>query len=163
MKHKIINNFLPKDIFADFKNLLMSNTLAWYWLPHMTEGGKKDNYFFNHCFFSKNKVQSSFYDPYIIPILKLLNCKAVIEIRANLMLKKEQQYFSEYHIDNNFKCNTAIFYINNCNGYTLLDEDKKIKINCEENKILVFNSNISHCAASQTDEDRRIVVNMNYF
>jgi hypothetical protein len=162
MKHKIINNFLSKDIFVNFKNLLMSNKLAWYWLPHMV-GGKKDNYFFNHCFFSENKVQSSFYEPYILPILKLLNCKSVIEIRANLMLKKEKQYFSEYHVDHDFKCNTAIFYINTCNGYTLLNKDKKIKINCEENKVLIFDSRIIHCAASQTDEDRRIVINMNYF
>lgn len=160
MKHKVINNFLPKDIFIDFKNLLMSNKLAWYWLPHMTNN---DNYFFNHCFFAQNKIMSSFYEPYILPILKLLNCKATIEIRANLMLKKEKQYFSEYHVDTDLKCNTAVFYINNCNGYTILDEDKKIKVNCEENKILIFNSKTKHCAASQTDEDRRIVVNINYF
>jgi len=53
--------------------------------------------------------------------------------------------------------------MNTCNGYTILDKKEKIKITSEENKILLFNSQIEHAAVSQTDVDRRIIINFNYF
>lgn len=160
MKYKEINNFLPKEQFNIFKNILFSSDMSWFWREHMLE---KDNYFFNHCFYKNDSPKSNLYDNFVVHILKELNYKSIIEARANLMLKKEKQYFSEYHVDRDFKCNTAILYMNTCNGYTLLDKNKKIKINCEENKILIFDSQIYHCAVSQTDVDRRIVINFNYF
>ena len=160
MEYKVINNFLEKDTFIKLKEALMSDKINWFWKPHMTTN---DNYFFNHCFFSNNTVQSIFYTPLIIPILNLLNCKSVSEVRANLMLKKEKQYKSNFHVDRDYKCKTAILYMNTCNGYTLLNKKKKIKINCVENSILIFDSQIEHAGVSQTDVDRRIVINFNYF
>lgn len=160
MEHKIIKNFLQKDLFLELKEILMSDSIAWYWKPHMTTN---DSYFFNHCFFSKNTVQSSLYNRFIIPMLNSLNCKSVSEVRANLMLKKEKRYTSNFHVDRDYLCKTAILYINTCNGYTILKKDKKIKVNCIENNILIFDSQIEHAGVSQTDVDRRIVINFNYF
>ena len=117
----------------------------------------------NHCFYNYHTPQSIFFEELIIPILKKLNAVAISEIRANLVLKEDNPYQSNFHVDRPFECKTAILYINTCNGYTLLHEDKKIKINCEENKILIFNSQIRHAVVSQTDVDRRIVINFNYF
>ncbi len=107
--------------------------------------------------------QSIFFEDLIVPVLKKLNAVAISEVRANLILKEDNSYQSEFHVDRPYECKTAILYINTCNGYTLLHKDKKIKINSEENKILIFNSQISHAGVSQTDVDRRIVINFNYF
>lgn len=159
-KYKVINNFLSKEDFINIKNLLFSNEIAWFYLNNMVE---KDNGFFNHCFYNNFKPMSDFYFTHIISIINKLKVAAIIQIRANLLLKKETQYFSKFHVDAPFKCKTAVFYINTCNGYTILDEKLKIKIKCEENKMLIFDSNVFHCAASQTDVDRRIVINFNYF
>jgi len=38
----------------------------------------------------------------------------------------------------------------------------KIKIKTEENKLLIIDTKTSHAAVSQTDTDRRIVINFNY-
>jgi hypothetical protein len=159
-KHKIINNFLPTENFIKFKNLLLSEDFPWFYKENMTNN---DECFFNHCFYNYNQPTSSFYFEYIFPILKELNCASILQVRANLLLKKEKQYFSEFHTDYALKCKTSIFYINTSNGYTILDEELKIKIKCEENKMLIFDSNISHCAVSQTDVKKRIVINFNYF
>jgi hypothetical protein len=159
-KYKVIDNFLPKENFEKLKNLLLGNNIAWYYKENMTYN---DECFFNHCFYNHTQPTSDFYFEYVVPILKKLNCISIIQARANLLLKKEKQYFSEFHTDTAFKCKTAVFYINTCNGYTILDKKLKIKIKCEENKMLIFDSNISHCAASQTDDKRRIVINFNYF
>lgn len=159
-KYKVIDNFLPKENFEKLKNLLLSNTISWYYEESMTYN---DECFFNHCFYNNSQPKSDFYFEYIVPILKKLNCLSIIQVRANLLLKKEKQYFSKFHVDNSFKCKTAIFYINTCNGYTILDKKLKTKIKCEENKMLIFDSNIFHCAASQIDDKKRIVINFNYF
>ena len=165
LEHKVINNFLEKEPFDNLKNTLFSNKINWFFLPSFLPSmtNNKDHYFFNHCFYNYHTPQSIFFEELIIPILKKLNAVAISEIRANLVLKEDNPYQSNFHVDRPFECKTAILYINTCNGYTLLHEDKKIKINCEENKILIFNSQIRHAVVSQTDVDRRIVINFNYF
>jgi hypothetical protein len=160
LNYKIIDNFLPKENFQKLKNLLFSKDISWYYHEHMTNN---DEGFFSHCFYNNSQPKSDFYFEHIIPIMDKLNSLSVIQVRANLLLKKEKQYFSNFHTDYPFKCKTAIFYINTCNGYTILDEKLKIKINCEENKMLLFDSSIYHCAVSQTNEERRAVINFNYF
>jgi hypothetical protein len=160
LKYKIINNFLDEDKFQNLKNILISENIAWFWKENMTTN---DNYFFNHCFYNYECPQSSLFKEFISPILKKLECKAVIEVRANLMLKKQIIYNSNFHCDKNFDCQTAILYINTNNGFTILDEKEKIKIECIENRMLIFDSKIKHAAFSQTDTDRRIVINFNYF
>ena len=165
LNYKIINNFLPKENFQKLKNLLFGKNIPWYYHEHMTNNPSPahDEGFFSHCFYNYSQPDSNFYFEYIAPIMQKLNSLSIIQVRANLLLKKEKQYFSEFHTDYPFKCKTAIFYINKCNGYTILDKKLKIKINCEENKMLLFDSTIFHCGASQTDEKRRIVLNFNYF
>ena len=160
MNYKIIDNFLQKDVLISFQNLLMSTTLPWYWRENMT---KDDNFFFNYCFYNNHAPTSVFFNEFITPMLIKLKCNAPIEVRANLMLKKNICYNSNFHIDKNFNCKTAIFYVNTNNGYTILDKIKKIRIDSIENRMLVFDSKILHAAFSQTDTERRIVVNFNYF
>jgi hypothetical protein len=158
--YKIIDNFLPEENFKNLQNLLMCEELTWFWKEHMTSD---DSYFFNHCFYNNYIPQSGFFNEFIVPILIKLKCKAPIEVRANLMLKKNISYQCNFHTDRPFNCKTAIFYINKNNGYTILDNKKKIKIECVENRMVVFNSQIYHAAFSQTDTERRIIINFNYF
>jgi hypothetical protein len=53
--------------------------------------------------------------------------------------------------------------MNNNNGATILDDTKKIKIDSIENRMVVFDSQIKHCALIQSDSKRRIILNINYF
>jgi hypothetical protein len=156
MKYKIINNFLEVNFFKKLQNTINNNT-PWFWKDSMTG---KDKGFFYHMFFQELSIKSNLYDEYIVPILNKLECKAPINIRANLMIKHEKQYKSDYHVDFSYPCKTAILYLNTCNGYT--EFDKKTKVKCEENKILIFDSSLEHCAVSQTDKEKRIVINFNY-
>ena len=66
-----------------------------------------------------------------------------------------------YYDFNNF---TAILYLNNCDGGTELKIEDKIKfIQSEENKILIFNSKIIHRSVSSNKNDRKYILNFNYF
>jgi hypothetical protein len=159
MKYRIIKNFLDKPLFRKLQQLLFSEQMVWYWKENMT---KNDNYFFNHCFYNQMPV-STLYMEYIEPLRDKLNWAALMEARANLMLRQPTSYQSHFHRDRPFHSTIAILYMNNCNGQTLLGEQEKIPINSEENKLLIFDSQIKHCAKSQTDMLRRIVINLNYF
>jgi hypothetical protein len=160
INYKVIDNFIEKDKFLNLKNTLISEDLPWFFRKNMTQN---DNWFFAHCFYKYGCPQSNCFVEFISPILTKLKCKAIIEVRANLMLKKETCYNSTFHTDHDFNCFTAILYINTNNGFTILDEKEKIKIESVENRMLIFDSKIKHSAFSQTDAERRIVINFNYF
>ena len=84
----------------------------------------------------------------------------ISEIRANLLFKTKKHMQSDFHLDKTFFCKTAIFYVNTNNGYTLLKDNTKIK--AEENKVLIIDSKTYHAAVTQTDVERRVVINFNY-
>ena len=161
MNYEIIENFLEKEQFLDIQEKLMSPKydIPWYYRENMTN---TDNFYFRHIIYGDHIPFSTSFDIIAKPILKKLSCIAPIQIRANLILAKDKPFQSEFHVDKNFKCKTAIYYVNTNNGYTLLDREKQIKVPCEANKILIFDSNIEHAMVSQTDTPRRIVVNLNY-
>ena len=80
-----------------------------------------------------------------------------------MCLKQKEIKKLYFHTDYAFKCKTAILYMNNNNGATILDDTKKIKIDSIENRMVVFDSQIKHCALIQSDSKRRIILNINYF
>jgi len=154
-------NFLPIDQFNQLKNLICDQDFPWRIRNKMTK--TDENIYFSYGFYNKNNITSEAYREYIIPVLEKLNCKAVVQIRANLFLNNLFKK-SDWHTDYDFGCNTAILYLNSCNGGTELKLKNKIKfIKAEENKLLIFNSNIYHRVCSSTDVDRRYIVNFNYF
>ena len=159
IKFEIKKNFLDQKDFDSFKQVIFSSHFPWYWLEHQT---RKDKGFFAHTFYSRYRPDSDFHTPFIAPIIQKLKCNMLSDIRANCLLKNNKRYFSEFHCDRPYDCTTAILYMNTNNGYTLLGEKEKIKIKSEENKILIFNSQTKHCAVSQTDTEKRIVINFNY-
>lgn len=162
MNHKVVNNFLDNNLFNKFKNEMFSSNINWFYKPNMTYM-KNDKGFFSHTFYQNNESTSQYFNDYIHPILEKLKCLSIVEVRANLMIKSNDVYYSDFHVDRDFKCNTAILYMNDCNGGTELGRESKINIVSEENKMLIFDSDIPHRAVSQTDVERRIVINFNYF
>ncbi len=65
------------------------------------------------------------------------------------------------HIDVMFPGSlTAIFYMNTNNGYTYFEDGTKVE--SVENRLVVFPSYFSHAGATCTDEQRRVVININY-
>ena len=83
-------------------------------------------FYFTYSFFNENTINSELYKSHIIPILKKLDCKAVVQVRANMVLNNLFKK-SGWHKDHHFNCNTAILYLNNCNGGTELKVGNKIK------------------------------------
>ena len=169
IKYKVQKNFLDQTFFDQFQKFIFSAPMDWHWQEHqyfitlnVDSPQHNDRGFFSHTFFQDYEPHSPHYSRFIVPILHGLKCKMVSTVRANCLPKDSKPYTSNFHRDRPFDCNTAILYMNTNNGYTLLGEKEKIKIKSEANKIVVFDSKTKHCAVSQTDKPRRIVINFNY-
>ena len=167
--YKIRKNFLDQIFFDQLQKFIFSHKIPWYWEEHqyfkaldIKNSGHNDRGFFSHTFYRDHEAHSPLFTKLMVPILHKLKCEMLSSIRANCLQKSPQPYSSNFHSDQSSDCNTAILYMNTNNGYTLLGENEKIKIDCEANKIVVFDSQTKHCAVSQTDRERRIVINFNY-
>jgi hypothetical protein len=161
MKYSIVDNFLDKEDFLQIKYLLENPKFNWFYREYMA--GEKDAPYFSHGFFNHSeKISPSF--KIIQPLLNKLKYIALVQVRANLTLKTDQPIETAWHTDYNYSNGkTAIYYLTTCNGLTVLDKEEKIKVNSVENRVVVFDNNISHKSVTHTDTKRRIILNINYF
>jgi hypothetical protein len=162
MKYQTHKKFLTTDSFEKIKNLVMNQDFPWRRRERMTPDTNNKMYF-THCFYNNTAPRSEFYEPYIIPILKKLEGVAPIQIRANMFISALFKTCG-WHSDYDFKCKTAILYLNDCDGGTELKINNKITfIKADVNKMLVFDTPILHRAITSKKEPIRYVINFNYF
>ena len=160
MKHKINKKFLAPDWFEKLKHIVMGQDFPWRKRDHTTGS---DHMYFTYCFYNHMNRQSELYQPYIIPILKKLEAEAPLQVRANMFVSALFKA-SSWHCDFNFKCKTAILYLNDCDGGTELKiNDKIIFIKADANKMLVFDTGVLHRAVTSKKEPIRYIINFNYF
>ena len=160
MKYQTYEKFLDKDFFEKIKNIVMNKDFPWRRRDRMTP---TDKMYFTYCFYNYMTPQSELYKPYIIPILKKLHAEAPIQIRANMSISALFKT-SGWHTDYDFKCKTAILYLNDCDGGTELKINNKITfIKADANKMLVFDTDVLHRAITSKKEPIRYVINFNYF
>lgn len=161
MNYKVIDNFLDKQSFIKIKHLLEHDEFNWFYRKYMVE--EKDPFYFSHAFFNKSQKQCPNFNM-IQLLLNRLDYASLVQVRSNLTLKTDKYTESSWHKDYNYSnCKTAIFYLHTCNGCTILDKEKQIKIDSIENRILIFDTDIYHKSILQTDINRRIIININYF
>jgi hypothetical protein len=164
---KVIPNFLEKKDFYKFQEEIFNvHNIPWFYRNSQTLDSKnnsEDIGYFSLNFFNNFSKDFTHLDYFLDKIYTKLGCKALIQSRANLVLKRDKTTELFFHTDCLFKCRTSIFYMNTNNGGTILDENKKIKIDSVENTMLIFDSQIRHAMLTQSDTKRRIVLNINYF
>ena len=159
---KVIDNFLPKDLFAEMQYKILSNEFPWYYNNGIVDSHQKNKYQFVHTFFNCDINFSNLHNEYynfIDPCLHKLGVKHLKRVKANLNPK------TIFHRNGGFHCDiknvtTSIFYINTNNGWTKFKDGCKVE--CIENRMVIFDSNIEHAGFSCTDQKRKVVVNFNY-
>jgi len=160
MKHKVIKKFLDVGFFEKLKNIIMGPEFPW---RKRDESTGWDHTYFSYCFFNSYDSKSDLYQPFIIPILQKLKVNAPIQVRANMLINKLFKT-SSWHVDYDYKCKTAILYLNDCDGGTELQiNNKTIFVKAEANKIVIFDTDIKHRALTSKNEPVRFIINFNYF
>jgi len=168
---EVIDNYLSVELHDKIKSTLMGLDFSWYLQKYKVGEGLiekaplKDpriDFQFTHIFYRNFSPQSSYFD-LILPILYKLKPNALLRIKANLTTYTDTIMPFHYHVDNpdNVKCKTAIYYVNTTNGPTIFETGEKIE--CVENRIVIFDSTLKHTGTTHTDEKVRCVLNFNYY
>jgi|DEB0MinimDraft_10_1074344.scaffolds.fasta_scaffold15820_2 hypothetical protein len=161
---QVQDSFLEEKYFNTIKKTLTSSNFPWYYQPSLTSfKDNQDSCYMAHIFYRDGKVNSEWIS-ILDPLFKALNVSKLINIRANLTLKG-QNAFSNFHEDdedNKEDHPTSIFYVNTNNGYTHMKKDNQ-KVYCVENRLLTFNHKELHKVVGQSDENQRIILNLNYY
>ena len=158
---EIKDNFLDKETFNNIQSLMMHNDFDWYYSPVITdEKLNRKEFQFNHIFYVKGSPKKSY--SVVDPIIKKINPFCLVRIKANLLTITNEIIQYDFHKDfDKQNLTTAIFYVNTCNGYTLFKDGTKIE--SVANRLVSFDSSLEHTGTSCTDENIRVVINLNYF
>ena len=162
---KVIDNFLDKEDFIKLQHpMLVENFFPWYFQDTKDFEADTDedlNQFqFTHLFFDKYKCSQYFY--LVEPLLNKLKVKSLIRIKANLNPYSPKLHKGYFHSDISYNSLTAIYYLNENNGYTLFEKNNK-KVKSEENRIVIFDAKMKHVGTNTTNRKKRVVLNLNYF
>jgi len=164
--YKSHKELLSKEQFGKIEEEIMGRNFPWFYNDAIVYDGD-GKYQFVHMMYLEGK-QNSEYFPIIIPIIEKLDCWILLSAKINSLGRTESIVENSMHIDlmnksylntNPFK--TAIFYLNNNNGYTKFETGEKVT--SEKNKLIVFDGNKRHTGTSNSCEaKRRVILNINY-
>jgi hypothetical protein len=156
----ITDNFLPKEDFLHIKQSMENPYFDWYFNTSIV--GYKETLYsgqLTHTFYYKFNARGSF--PLLEKLIKKINPLSVIRVKANLSCIGNNIIEQGLHTDfNDKRITTAIFYINNNNGYTRFENGSTVE--SVENRFVCFNSSLKHTGTNCTNNQRRIVLNLNY-
>ena len=161
--YEICNNFLDTKTFNELRDLIISNRdFPWFHELKVNDFQNNESLFsyFTHTFYLKNAINSNRYDN-VLPFLEKLEIKALIRVVANLYVKTDKIETHPFHIDYEFPHKGALLSLNNCNGCTILKNNKKIK--SVENTVIFFDPSKPHASTSATDVKGRFNILVNYF
>jgi len=156
---KVIDNFLPENIFRDIQKTFISDLCPFYFNMKVSSKKEKTNHFyFTHCLYDENEVTSKLFYK-VKPILEKLDIHYLRRIKINLYTRDKELIKHEAHKDYPSSHNGAIYSLNTCNGGTYVG--KKF-VKSVENRILLFDPSVSHLSTNCTDEQARFNINFNW-
>lgn len=160
MENKItIDNVVAPEDFEQLQGHFSSPHFDWYFNSSVVKGNT-NAFQFVHAVYVNEVVN---YNDLIAlqPINNVLQPQSLLRIKANLSTKGNTHNLSGMHIDNDVPgALTAVYYINTNNGYTEFEDGDRVE--SVENRLVVFPSRLKHSGVNCTDEQRRIVININY-
>ena len=171
MKHKVIDNFLDEEYFDSLVTTYifhkdLGNHTPWtfqstvaYPKDHKEYKDENKLFYMTHMLYNVNMPMSPLYEK-IIPLLKKLEAKCLIRIKANLFPNTHTLHEHPMHIDYNFSHSGALFSLNTCDGYTKLKDGTKI--DSVANRVLLFDAGEEHCSTTTTNVAARFNININY-
>lgn len=168
MEHEIIDNFLSDKDFLMVSSVILGDQFPWYFCDYVTDRDIKEpegyrQYQFYCSLYGTNQGMGSTIAENILDKFKTkLNVSSWMRAKMNLSPQGANIERNEFHTDfpkiTNYT--TAIFYVNTNNGYTLFENGNKVE--SIANRIVIFTGNTPHTGTTCTDENRRVVLNLNY-
>jgi|9_EtaG_2_1085328.scaffolds.fasta_scaffold01700_9 hypothetical protein len=180
-------NIIKKETVENINNIVSSEIFPWTLFnesysetKHLGTGfeeklNKKykstDTFQLVHVLYKVNTRQKSvyfneFYNLFQEIVNKMIKKDVeLLRMKVNLLFKKQNKTINNFHIDDNKDLNfkTAIYYINNSDGDTVIYNNNKLKkIKPEAGKVLLFDGDLYHASSNPIKNNLRKVVNINF-
>ena len=172
----VVNNFLPDIFFNKINGLFEEKSMRsfnWFWNNNTAAkyGDEKypldDNFMFTHVLWDMklHKTSALFetFEPIIYFIDRVVPVDSLIRMKLNLYTNQNKKITHAKHYDIYNEAGElddatiCILNFTDCNGGTLVgDEDYLSK----SNQAIIFDNGVKHCGYTQTDTNRRIVLNV---
>tara|TARA_Y100000992_G_scaffold206812_1_gene141543 strand:+ start:380 stop:907 length:528 start_codon:yes stop_codon:yes gene_type:complete len=169
---KVVDNFLDKEDFSKIRDKIEGPWFPWFWNENSTEDDNIPQLI--HSFIKDDQITSVFFDLLKdCKLFKKLNAYGLTKCKANLNYKTTENIVGMYHTDFDVEedsdyyrddihdITTSILYINTNNGGTQFSDGTRVK--SVSNRLVTFDCCTEHAPVTCTDEDRRILININYF
>tara|TARA_R100000908_G_C3722783_1_gene124913 strand:+ start:294 stop:773 length:480 start_codon:yes stop_codon:yes gene_type:complete len=156
---RIEDNYIDAEKCLDLRLMMESDIFPWFFLQgKVTKKDKLFDYQFVHIFYKNYSINSDYYER-LSPLIDKLKPLSLIRIKANLNPVSNELIKFDKHQDQFFKCKTAIYYLNDNNGYTMIG-DKKVE--SKSNRMVFFDADQTHYGTNSTNCNNRMVINFNY-
>lgn len=163
MTYSIHDNFLSENDFLQIKNYVLNDRFPWSIHTRVSgeidEENDPETFYFVHHFYEgpENKSPQSII---LKPIIDKLDLAMIIRVKGNLYPRTDKLKYHNKHVDYYFPHQAAIFYLNDNDGYTVLNDG--VKIESISNRLLLFDASKEHNSTTCTNSKFRANINFNY-
>ena len=163
---KVIDDFLSPSEYEQIRDYLLGTHIRWKFNNRKVYKDDGQIQFTHRCFEPQRfpvAIERTMkeLDPLMIKLVSDHNLDLMVRIKINMEPKTAEPVESCLHTDTNQYNKTAIYYVNTNNGYTRFKDGTKV--DSIANRIVIFDAQTEHGGVTQTDEQVRVVVNINYF
>ena len=185
-EYKIIDNALDVESFNNLQAWISSNAFPWFHHGQvaydedeelsqdedeeylnlrklaLTKSQKEYNFALVHMIYNDGKMwcgQETW--DMLSPLLRLTKVEELIRAKVNYYPKTSEIVHHKDHTDWRFEHKGALFYLNDCDGLTVLEDGTEVE--SIANRLLLFDSSKPHHSTTTTNADRRLNINVNYF
>ena len=169
MKIDIIDNFLTSyyaDTYVKIFDGIREGTgcFPWYFNNNLNGADRIGNYYFNHSVIVNYKVVSDQWLPIFEPLISTIGISLndVRRLKVNLYPWTRRRVHHATHRDYkpDLGLRTALYYVNDCNRYTVFERNKKIR--SKKNRVILFDGSNYHHSTTPLDSNYGCSINVDY-
>tara|TARA_B100002019_G_scaffold60232_1_gene51615 strand:- start:1098 stop:1664 length:567 start_codon:yes stop_codon:yes gene_type:complete len=178
----VIDNFLTKSYHEFIHRALTGPNFTWFFQDNISDVDNKSvtlgNYGFNHWVLNGGSQDSHLellLTPLFCQVKDYLGKVEIFRARIDMTVFNASNHKHTPHVDCSGPHATAIYYVNDSDGETIIYDEKstgktfnydkmKIKetIQPKANRIVIFDGSLYHTGHSPSKHSNRILINSNY-
>ena len=163
MDYRVIDDFLPPEVFERY-SFLLSNNFPLFYTPYVSSEEDNKNYYLTHLFYAADVPTSDHFNHFINPLINHpeVDVKALIRAKAGFYPRGNKIVENGLHVDMPYPHKNIVFYVNTCDGFTRLEDGTKIK-SVANRALLLDDGLIKHNSTNTTSSHLRCTIAINYF
>lgn len=162
---KVVDNFLPKEEFYALRGVVCGDNFPWYFSASSVVTGDNCPQFSHMCYEEFQPVSNAWND--IQPVIRRLSPMGILRAKFNATPRTSKVIEKPLHHDFTYgdkdeplDTKICIYYLNDNDGYTYFETGHSIE--SVANRAVLFSGTQKHSGTSCTNDELRVVLNINY-